>query len=136
MKSKAAHAFGLFTATAVLVMGMAACGEYIRGSIRAIDGDTFQLRGTGERIRVNGMDAPEIHPCHCPNECDLGHRAQELAQKLLDQGPVTISRIETDKYGRTVAAVDVAGRDLGARLIDAGLARPYHYPDRRRSWCP
>ncbi len=129
------HAFGLFAATCVLVAGMAAAGEYLRGKLYAIDGDTFVIRATGEHIRVAGVDAPELHPCHCAAECSLAARARALAQTLLDQGPVTISRIEPDRYGRTVAAVDVAGRDLGGRLIAAGLARPYRYPERRRPWC-
>lgn len=129
------HALACFTATAVLIMGIAGAGEYSHTGFYALDGDTVIIRETGERVRLHGVDAPEIHPCHCPSECELGQRAKTLAQQLLDRGPVTISRIELDRYGRTVAAVDVGGVDLGASLIAAGVARPYHYPNRRRPWC-
>lgn len=101
---------------------------------RALDGDTFLIVSTGERIRVYNLDTAEIHPCRCARECTLGHSAKQKAQELLDHGPVDIQRMRLDKYRRTIARVTIDGRDFGQTLIDAELARPYR-GERRRSWC-
>jgi len=101
------------------------------GQIRVPDGDTFVQNG--EKIRVMNIDAPEIHPCHCQLECDLGYRAKEYVERFLS-GPIVLERASrVDKYGRTLARVSVDGVDLGEALIAAGLARPWE--GRRKPWC-
>lgn len=102
---------------------------------RAVDGDTFRIVATGERIRLNNIDAPEIHPCRCELECVLGQAATVMLQRILDRGDIIISRIKQDKYGRTVAAVASSGADVGDMLWEAGLARPYQ-GGQRKPWCP
>lgn len=104
---------------------------------RAIDGDTIAAVGQGpghERVRVLGIDTPELHPCRCTLECDLGQRARRRLQELLDSGPVFIEATGRDRYGRTLAHVQVGGRDASAILIAEGLGRRYG-GGRRRPWC-
>lgn len=100
----------------------------------AIDGDTLS-RG-GERVRIENVDTPELHPCRCARECELGQRAAMFTQDALaDATAVRILRTgRKDRYGRTIARVYVDGRDLGEMLIAAGLGRPYR-GERRQSWC-
>lgn len=38
-----------------------------------------------------------------------------------------------DRYGRTLATIEVNGRDVGKIMIAEGLARPW--TGKRRSWC-
>ncbi|PAP96113.1 thermonuclease family protein [Mesorhizobium wenxiniae] len=38
-----------------------------------------------------------------------------------------------DRYGRTLATIEVDGRDVGDILIGEGLARPW--TGKRRPWC-
>lgn len=107
-------------------------GGSLAGSvITVIDGDTFRLNG--ETVRVLNIDAPEIHPCRCQHECDLGYQARAFAEQFL-VGDISLERADRkDKYGRTLARVSVGGRDLGDALIAQGLARPWE--GRRRPWC-
>jgi micrococcal nuclease len=97
----------------------------------AIDGDTVVYRG--ERIRLQGIDAPEIHPCRCQAECNLGYAAKGYVQKALRSPVVSLERFGLDRYGRTLGRISVAGNDLGESLVGAGLARPWD--GKRRSWC-
>lgn len=105
------------------------------GACRAIDGDTYVCHG--ERIRLENIDAPELH-ARCAGELDAAKAAKLFAQHALD-GAVTIEikvyeRRPRDRYGRTLARVSVDGDDLGALMIAAKLARPYH-GERRETWC-
>lgn len=125
----------MLAAACALVTAAATAAPHTRTGYRAIDGDTFQVHATGERVRLFNIDAPELHPCRCDAECDQGARAKRTLQDMLDVHAVTISRIAVDVYGRTVAAVAVDSHDVGDWLIASGLARPYHYPQRRRPWC-
>ncbi len=104
-------------------------------TLYAIDGDTLNVEATGERIRLYGIDAPELHPARCEAERRLGEAAKHELQALVDMGPVQIERITTDRYGRTVARILVGGHDVGPFLIARGLARPYSGHERRQSWC-
>ena len=84
-----------------------------------IDGDTFDCGGV--RIRLVGIDAPEM-PGHCQpgRECTPGdpHAARSFLQSLI-AGPVSCTRTDTDRYGRTVARCESGGRDLSCAMIFA-----------------
>lgn len=105
----------------------------IAGTLFAVDGDTLALGQ--ERIRLENVDTPELHPCRCPAECALAEKAKTFTQAALDRGPVRVERIpRVDRYGRSIARVTIGGRDLGEMLIAAGLGRPYR-GERRNPWC-
>ena len=98
---------------------------------RAVDGDT--LRCGDERVRVMGLDAPEMHGRY-PAEVRLA-RAARARMAILVAGGITIHPHGRDRYRRLLAVVrDRQGRDVAAVLIREGLARPYG-GERRRSWC-
>ncbi len=84
-------------------------------AIRVHDGDTFYVGA--ETIRLRGIDTPE-----------LGHpKAAEATRRLialLSSGPVTILPRAEDVYGRTVADVYVAGRDVSDILRQGGFEKP------------
>jgi len=108
----------------------------------ASDGDTLVMR-SGEIVRVVGVDTPELHPCHCPQECDLGEAARVFTAMAVGNG-VMLARRGRDRYGRSLATVRVAeldgtraraGENLADLLVRAGLGRPYGGGE-RASWCP
>jgi endonuclease YncB( thermonuclease family) len=99
----------------------------------AIDGDTVDVPGHG-RIRLLGVDTPELSPCRCALECELGQRAKRRTQELLGNGPLSYRPSGEDRYGRTLADITVDGRDLATILIREGLGRPYNGGP-RRAWC-
>jgi micrococcal nuclease len=97
------------------------------------DGDTLIL-ASGERVRMLGVDAPELHPCQCEAECRLGRDARDLVAMAVGQG-VLVSRRGRDRYDRTLAVVRLQdGTDLAQLLIRNGLGRPYS-GGARESWC-
>ena len=87
------------------------------------DGDTFSC--TSEKIRVLGVDTPEIsHPKHgIQRDQEGGRAAAEFTKAAISNAKrVLIVRDGRDPYGRTLAHVLVDGELLGVRLIKAGHA--------------
>jgi micrococcal nuclease len=96
------------------------------------DGDSLRTP-SGERIRVKGIDTPEIKGA-CAYERRLAAAAREFAAGQLRRAErVTLVRHGQDKYGRTLAYVLVDGKDLGNEMVSRGLARVW--TGRRLSWC-
>lgn len=110
--------------------------------VSVYDGDTFDVRVrvwvdqiVETHVRVNGIDAPEIHG-KCEKEKKMAQEAkQELAQ-LVQNGKVRLYNVRFEKYaGRVLADVETAdGKSIGQHMIDQGLVRAYH-GKKRQSWC-
>jgi endonuclease YncB( thermonuclease family) len=105
-----------------------------RGSACVVDGDTFKL---GDRkIRITGIDAPELVEPRCPTEAALARRAADRLLLLLNQGPFVMvaHRLQRqDRHGRDLMVIRRGGRSIGAELMDEGLA--HRYIGSKRSWC-
>lgn len=118
-----------------VIMAAALAAHPVSAAVRAIDGDTIEI--DGETIRILNIDTPEIRHAQCDAERRLGEVAKNRVRQLLSSGAIGIRRGDggrmTDKYGRTLAVVDVNGVDLGEQLIAEGLARPW--TGKRRPWC-
>ena len=84
------------------------------GRVKTVDGDTF--RNGGERVRVRGLNAPEMWQ---PG----GVQARARLDQLLRSGNVTMSPRGVDKYGRTVADVQVNGQNVTEIMRLEGLAK-------------
>lgn len=99
---------------------------------RAVDGDT--LACGEDRVRIAGMDAPELRG-RCEAEQRLAGAASVRLQALV-AGGVTLRETGQDRYGRMLAVVrDRDGADVARILIREGLARPYDGRGRREGWC-
>ncbi|MEC4890434.1 MAG: thermonuclease family protein [Nitrospira sp.] len=83
--------------------------------ISAVDGDTVRMGG--ERIRLRGIDTPEL------NEPG-GQEAKQRLETLLHDGPIRIVPYGQDVYGRTVADVFVNGRNVAEVLRQEGFSKP------------
>lgn len=127
-----------------LLGALLASGAIAQERVIAIDGDTIAVGA--ERIRIIGMDAPEIftlEKCSTPEETRrvlmLGYAGQGRLQNLLNVRRVRIEREGWDKYGRTLARVYVGRDDVAHLMIAEGWARPYKCPGRRcparQPWC-
>ena len=102
-----------------------ACEADAAGSVlvdRVIDGDTIELE-TGEVVRYLMVDAPELDACY-------GAEAAEANRRLVEGEYVTLrlDRDRVDDYHRTLAWVEVDGRDLNLSLVERGLACVLHIP--------
>jgi endonuclease YncB( thermonuclease family) len=86
--------------------------------IAVVDGDT--LRCGDERIRLLGFDAPEFS---CPPTRDCAPGDPDAAKAALTQllrGKVSIVRVGTDRYGRTLAHVYAGGVNVVCPLLRDG----------------
>lgn len=105
-----------------------------RGVACVVDGDTFKL---GERkIRITGIDAPELVEPRCPQEAALARRSADRLLALLNQGSfeMVAHRIHRrDRHGRDLMVLERNGSSIGGQLIDEGLA--HRYVGSKRSWC-
>jgi micrococcal nuclease len=82
--------------------------------IVALDGDT--LRIGADRIRLRGIDAPELTQ---PG----GQAAKQRLEQLLQEGPIRIVPHGQDVYGRTIADVFVNGQNAAEILKSEGFAK-------------
>lgn len=85
---------------------------------RVVDGDTLELDGI--TYRLNGIDAPE-HGQRC-GDWACGADATAALAALVRGKEVTCAAISEDGFGRVIATCYANGRDLGAEMIDKGLA--------------
>jgi len=108
---------------------------------RVIDGDTVEAvcdLGFGsyrvERLRLAGVDAPELRPRRgTPEEREaerlLAHKAKERVAELLEGREVVIRTYKTGSFARWIAQVyhDPADRTktVNDLLLEEGLAKPY-----------
>ena len=84
---------------------------------RVVDGDTLVVGE--ERVRLHGIDAPEL-------DQPQGPAARRALIELAAGQPVDCERLDTDRYGRAVAWCRTPdGTDLGGWLVARGLALAY-----------
>jgi len=106
------------------------------------DGDTFRvdidelspIAGKNIRIRVNGVDTPEIRG-KCDSEKELAIEARDYVAGLLNNADeISLVNIERGTYFRIVAVVMIDGVNLTELLIDKGLGYAYT-GGTKKSWC-
>ena len=119
---------------AAAVVAILAAGPAASQATRCavVDGDTLQCGD--ERVRVMGLDAPEMN-AQCPEEFRLALAATARLRDLV-AGGVTLQSTRRDRYRRLLAVVlDHTGTDVATALIREGLAREYHGRGKRGGWC-
>lgn len=93
------------------------------------DGDTISVRlnGVRERIRIIGLDAPELNPRQCFGQ-EAASRMQSLAQGQQVRLVVDPSQADRDRYGRLLRHVVLTNGKVAAGIMVAeGYAREYTY---------
>ena len=93
------------------------------GPFAAVDGDT--LLTSGERLRLEGIDAPEL-----AQTCDAadgsiylcGEDARDLLATLVDARAWECSGTGRDRYQRLLVLCKSGTDDLGERIVSAGFA--------------
>lgn len=103
-----------YTATPPILPSMHFTGKVVGVS----DGDTISVmhNGKAERTRLSGIDCPEKGQ-------PFGQRAKQFTSELVFGKEVTVTVLDTDRYGRTVGEVKLLdGQVLNQELVKAGLA--------------
>jgi endonuclease YncB( thermonuclease family) len=100
-------------------------GLVITGRAAIIDGDTIEVGG--RRIRLHGIDAPEMDQiCHRagrPWRC--GSDAAAALDRFIGGRRLACTELDVDRYGRSVAACTRDGQDVGDWMVRNGWAVAY-----------
>ncbi len=99
---------------------------------KVIDGDTVWVNkdGVEEKIRLLGIDTPELNTSDLTERCFAIEAKESLENLLLDREVKLESESETfqkDKYGRTLAYLSSNGENLNLKLLQQGDAKIYKY---------
>jgi len=131
----------------LLASAPAAASDSLGGPVaaqveRVIDGDTIEVRAQiwlGQdvvvRVRLTGIDTPEISRPDCTDERAKGLEAKAHLTALIQGQRVQLYDIHYGKYaGRVVARVEThQGFDVSDSLLASGLA--VRYSNTRPNWC-
>lgn len=114
---------------ALLAYGLATCqntptarpglaqGQFAGKVVAVHDGDTLTVMhdAKGEKIRLYGVDAPELAQAY-------GMKAKQFTSEACFGREVTVTVQDKDRYGRTVGEVILSdGRSLNQELVRAGM---------------
>lgn len=97
---------------------------------QVFDGDTFsaKINGVNEKIRILGIDTPEVSGGYREGEC-FGENASVFTKKTLAGKSVMLisskTGDQTDQYGRLLRYVELNNEDIGKTLIAEGYAESY-----------
>jgi endonuclease YncB( thermonuclease family) len=119
--------------------------------IRVIDGDTIRVHHKQPNVRLVGFNAPETRRAACEAERNLGAKATRRLRDIVQAGnldfvyvacscPPGMRGTPACNYGRDCGTLKSQGRDVGAILIEEGLAVPFvcgatRCPKTSRPWC-
>ena len=95
-----------------------------------VDGDTIRIAGA--TVQIAGMEAPDAQSPHCDQEAQRGAEAIDRLTELLNSGKVTTAGNVSEPDGSVRTRVLVGGKDVGAAMVGAGVARK---PGSDADWC-
>ncbi|MGC3965175.1 MAG: thermonuclease family protein [Rhodocyclaceae bacterium] len=123
------HRAMLLALWAGLTCGSGWCAEYSGKVVAVSDGDTVTVLDSNNRqhkVRLSGIDAPE-------KKQPFGTASKENLSNLVFAKMVTVETSKTDRYGREVGRLLVAGQDANLEQVRSGLAWHYKAYEREQS---
>jgi micrococcal nuclease len=119
----------LATGCATTLPGPQTTTVTVHGRIaRVVDGDTIRVGvdGDSQRVRLLGLDAPELHRPRTPVQCGARAAASALAKIAPAGTPITLTtdpgQDRYDRYGRLLAYARTPTRDLQTAQLRHGWA--------------
>lgn len=104
--------------------GMEASGRApLQGPVRIADGDSLEVGGI--RVRLVGIDAPELHQTCRDREGQVvlcGQIARAMLEELALAGPVACTPLDTDRFDRVLALCRNAREEMNRAMVRAGWA--------------
>ena len=125
-KLRFVRAIAAFLAGATAAAGAPSPGTVVAGPAAVVDGDTIEI--AGQRIRLEGIDAPEAaQSCNGGKAGVLacGRAATRALSELIGQEDVSCESAGTDKYGRMLGLCFLDGEDINRYMVESGNAWAY-----------
>ncbi|MGE4298593.1 MAG: thermonuclease family protein [Desulfovibrionaceae bacterium] len=123
-------------AACVLCLAVRGYAETLRGSVVFVpDGDTLVL-DSGDVVRIQGVDTPEMGRDGAPDQYFAREAREELVALVLGQdvAVTTLGGAARDRYGRVLGSVALAdGQDVATLLVQGGCAFCYPHDDQPAS---
>ena len=102
------------------------------------DGDTCYVTvdGTKTKIRLLELDTPEISKPKCNAELQLGLKARDYLNDLIDNATTIEFKTDytEDYFGRILAYLIVDGEDVSAKIVKNNLGVVYDR-NNKQDWC-
>jgi endonuclease YncB( thermonuclease family) len=141
-----------FSLVLVIALSCPVSAEQIDSAdIRVIDRDTIRVYQEQPNVRLVGFNAPETRRAACEAERELGAKATRRLRDLVRAGDLDFVYVACScppgtqgtfarNYGRDCGTLKSRGRDVGAILMQEGLAVPFvcgatRCPKTPRPWC-
>jgi endonuclease YncB( thermonuclease family) len=150
--TKETAVIAVFTLLALLVStGLGVAAPIDSADIHVIDGDTIRIHHKQPDVRLVGFNAPETRRAACEAEGELGAKATRRLRELVRTTDLDFEFVPCAcqpgtegtlicNYGRRCGTLKANGRDVGAILIEEGLAVRFvcgttRCPRTPRPWC-
>ncbi len=122
--------YGQIFCIKIFIFNLVFCCLPVFGQILVTDGDT--IRNKGEKIRLEGIDAPEINQqCITKNKFwNCGEQASNALKKLIENKPnkkFNCDEISIDKYGRQLSTCFFDEININKWMVENGWALAYRY---------
>ena len=107
----------------LLLSAVPAAADQVAGQATVIDGDTIEIHG--QRVRLNGIDAPESRQI-CAQPDGSAYRCGQVAAFALadwiGRSVVSCEPHGHDRYRRIIATCYARGEDMGRWMVREGHA--------------
>ena len=102
------------------------------------DGDTCYVTvdGKNNKIRLLELDTPEISKPKCDEELELGLKARDYINNLIENASSIEFKTEykEDYFGRILSYLIIDGEDVSAKLVSNNLGVVYDR-NNKNDWC-
>lgn len=110
--------------------GSDAPAEDVQGTVQTChDGDTCRIKVGSEivTVRMAGIDAPEVMGGPDNQGQPYGADARDYLRSRIKGKVVTLRKLGTDPYERTLGEIFLDGKQIGLELVQKGLAEHYKW---------
>ena len=124
-KGITSEAHSILLGAALAFVASTTCAETLTGTASVIDADTLEIHG--QRIRLEGIDAPESgQRCYNSDAAwRCGQQASLAVSDMIARRPIVCEINSVDRYGRSLGTCYLDQTDLNGLIVSEGWALAY-----------